>query len=521
MYRRILVLLCALSIVCAGGEAAVTQAVSPEIMSVDFFPSGAKFVFQLKLDREGDFEFTLPATFVPETVRPLIRGSASMRAEMAQVRPAPFPELEPLEKIVAEKRRDVRLSEARINAVNQALSMLHAVISIDVGTDGLAGYIDNITDIASEKRLQYGLTLVDLLIEVENARKELLEAEEKLAVARAELERGRPDRSRIVRVTGNTSGTEPVLFEAHANDARWNTRYDMNLDGATGLVNVVMFATVRQRTGFDVEGEFAFHTRNPSFSIEPPGLSPLSVRLAERRRQSAALREDMVSNALAPAPAAGMMTRMDADEAYLEPYMSSTLTNVSVKGTGRLKGDGTFSDVLLGRFEFSGTPLLISIPEQNREAWVAVSLDSIPDALLPGAAELYVDGAASGRTNIPEIGLQGVLPFGMAQRVTAEKKRAVGRTGTSWFGRGTLQDGYTIEVTNNMDTEREIKVRDRLPLPADDKIRLEDVKITPAPALRDNENRLTWELKLKPGETGKITVEYTLRYPAEETLIYR
>ena len=202
------------------------------------------------------------------------------------------------------------------------------------------------------------------------------------------------------------------------------------------------------------------------------------------------------------------------------PHVSSTLANVSIKGTGRLKGDGTLSDVLLGRFEFSGTPLLISIPERNREAWVVVSLDSIPEALLPGAAELYVDGTASGRTNIPELGLQGILPFGMAQRVTAEKKRAVGKTGSTWLGGGTFLDGYTIEVANNMDTEREIEVRDRLPLPADDKIKIEDVKIDPAPALRDKENRLTWKLSLKPGETGKITVEYTLRYPTDETLVY-
>ena len=144
----------------------------------------------------------------------------------------------------------------------------------------------------------------------------------------------------------------------------------------------------------------------------------------------------------------------------------------------------------------------------------------MPEALLPGAAELYVDGVVSGRTNIPELGLQGTLPFGMAQRVTADKKRAVGKTGTTWMGKGTLEDGYTIEVSNNMDTEREVEVRDRLPLPADDKITIEDVKITPAPALQDKENRLTWKLKLKPGETGKIIVEYTLRYPGDETLVY-
>ncbi|MCL2010599.1 MAG: DUF4139 domain-containing protein [Synergistaceae bacterium] len=514
MYRRNFVSLCLLCLlfICAGGEAAV-----PEVVGVDFYPSGARFVFQLRPDKEGDFEFTLPGPFAPETVRPLIRGSASMRAEAVQMRPEPFPELAPLEKIVAEKRREARLREARVNAVNQALAMLQRTISHDVGEGELTDYIHSAVDAASDKRLQYELELVDLVIEMEKANKDLQEAEEKLTIARAELERKSPDRSRVVRVEGSASGTEPVLFEAYTGDARWNTRYDINLNGETGLVNAVMFASVRQRTGFDVEGEFNFHTRNPSFSIDPPDLPPLVVRLAERMRpmptaargQSSMMMDDM---------AAPMMEAVMAPPP--EPEVFSTLASVSVKGEGRLKGDGTLSDVLLGQFEFLSTPLLISIPERNREAWVVASLDSVPEALLPGAAELYVDGVASGRTNIPAIGLQGTLPFGMAQRVTAEKKRAVGRAGTTWLGRGTLQDGYTIEVTNNMDAGREIEVRDRLPLPADDRIRIEDIKLDPAPALRDDENRLTWKLLLKPGETGKISVEYTLRYPGDETLAY-
>jgi len=200
--------------------------------------------------------------------------------------------------------------------------------------------------------------------------------------------------------------------------------------------------------------------------------------------------------------------------------ITSTLANVSIRGRGRLKGDGIPASVELGRFEFPSTPLLIAIPELSREAWVVASLEVIPDAFLPGVAALYVDGIASGRTNIPEMGLQGTLPFGMAQRVTAEKKRAIGRTGTTWLGSGTLQDGYTIEVTNNMDTEREIEIRDRLPLPVDDRITIENVRIDPAPVLQDSENRLTWKMTLKPGETGRISVEYTLRYPGDETLVY-
>ena len=58
-------------------------------------------------------------------------------------------------------------------------------------------------------------------------------------------------------------------------------------------------------------------------------------------------------------------------------------------------------------------------------------------------------------------------------------------------------------------------------IPVDEKIKLEVKRIDPEPTERDAENRLTWKFSLKPGETRKIVVEYTLTYPSGETLEYR
>jgi len=516
MYRKIFAFLSALSLALYAGSAAAAE---PRVTGVDFYPSGARFVFQLEVDREGDFEFTLPGTFMVDTVRTLERGAASMRAEAIQVRPAALPELEALESVVVERRREVRLAEGRINATNHALRMIHETITVEVGGRELMGHIDRVVDRASEKRLQYELSLVDLEIEKENALRKYREALEDLHILQSEMERNMPDRSQIVRVRGTAYGTEPILFEARTNDARWSARYDINLNSETGEVSAVMFAVVAQRTGLNVEGDFSFHSRAPSLAVTAPILHPLTVRLGGGRTMmdSNVIRFGSPVNemeAFAPAAVPEMRMRQMRE-------ITSTLANVSIRGSGRIQGDGISTSVELGRFEFPSTPLLIAIPEQNREAWIVARLDVIPDAFLPGPAALYIDGVTSGRTNIPEMGLQETLPFGMAQRVTAEKRRSVGVTGTTWLGRtGTLQNGFTIEVTNNMDTAREVEVRDRLPMPADDRITLENVRIDPAPELRDDENRLTWRMTLQPGETARIAVEYTLRYPGDETLVY-
>jgi hypothetical protein len=147
-------------------------------------------------------------------------------------------------------------------------------------------------------------------------------------------------------------------------------------------------------------------------------------------------------------------------------------------------------------------------------------MDSVPSTLLPGQAELAVDGASTGRTGVSEsLANMMRMPFGMASRVTSVKKPFVSSTGNSWTGAGILNDGYTIEITSGMDEEREITVLDRIPIPTDDRITLEVKSIDPEPAERDKENRLTWKLSVKPGETRKISVEYTLRYPGDETIV--
>ena len=58
-----------------------------------------------------------------------------------------------------------------------------------------------------------------------------------------------------------------------------------------------------------------------------------------------------------------------------------------------------------------------------------------------------------------------------------------------------------------MAEDKKVIIKDRLPIPTDEKIKLEVNKISPEPQERDKENRLTWELEVKSGETVKIKVD--------------
>ena len=64
-------------------------------------------------------------------------------------------------------------------------------------------------------------------------------------------------------------------------------------------------------------------------------------------------------------------------------------------------------------------------------------------------------------------------------------------------------------------------MKDRLPIPTDEKIKLDIKRIEPKEKERDKENRLTWEITVPAGATVPIIVDYTLSYPSGEELEYK
>lgn len=496
---------CVFLLLTSAGEAAV----GPVVQGVDFYPSGARFVFQVKAEK--NFDFTLPGAFLSDSVRLLTPdGVTSLRIESVPREQWVPPALVQMKAQIDMQDRELKLREARKDSLEETLAMIRPPLPKDFSGKDLILYIED----AQAMRIRIKAELVDLNLDIEKAAKELNALKE-------EYQRKLPHEAEsVVQVSGTSAESKLLTFEARTQSAGWFVRYDMNLDSTTGKIDAEMSARVWQQTGIDIDGEFSFHTRQPSHAIYPPDVRPLVVALAPKAGEGR-------SSSFAPVPEMAMqapvMNRMQMDSMRkAHPAVTSTLADVSVKGTGDLKGDGTPEDVALGKFTLKSSPVLVSIPEQNGEAWIIASMDAIPEPLLPGMAELAVDGAATGRSDIPEYGRgQTYLPFGMATRITAKKERLVSKTGSSWTGKGILEDGYTLEITNGMAAERVVTVRDRIPLPADEKIIIEVKKIDPAPSEQDKDSRLTWKITIKPGETRKINVEYTLRYPGDENLEYR
>ena len=495
------------------------------ITEINFYPSGAKFSFKVEpYDKDGNFKAVLPGAFNADSIRLInpedVEGDLHVES-LSRTRWVPS-QLEALKKHVDELEEKINGLNAKKNSLEQTLEMLSEFTPDKANPEELLSYIKN----SQVLRLETENELVTLKTQISKE-------QAALKAASNELNSRRPsrDNSYLV-VTGKTINW--AEFSAFTSAASWSPRYILDLDSSNGNVAVDLFIRASQKTGLDFKGDIILHTKTPDERITTPHLNPLKVGIKPKEEKIATVgnasfsrNNRMYSSAKMAMPEMMMMEdsamEYEAEEAVPAPAIKETLADRTIDAEGTLPGDGSERDleVFIRDIKLKGETLIMLVPEQRNNAWIIASMDEGNEKLIPGMAELRVDGETAGKINIGEYGeSQKQIPFGYAEQITAKKEALVEKTGVSWFS-GVFNSGYKLEITNGTKEERVITVRDRLPIPTDEKIKLDVKRIEPKEKTRDTENRLTWEITVPAGATVPIIVDYTLSYPSGEELLYK
>ena len=512
---------------CPAGAAEIPDTYSGKISALNFYPSGARFEFLITPeDPDGNFEAYLPGAFTPESIKLLNPESVygDIKTERrSRTRWTP-PQLEDLKAEQEAQAQAVSTLTARQSSLEQTLSLLKAI-----EPDRANNPADLLTYITLAQTLRQKTEE-----ELATVKADAVREKEKLTMLNSEFNSRRPaGESSYLVVTGRAKA--PVRIEATTGSASWRPRYTLDLDSNSGDIAVQMFITATQRTGLDYSGLFTLHTKTPDENITTPNVQPLRVGIKPKQERvlstagmSVTRTNSMYRSAKMAEPMLMEGAAMDEDtyameEADTGPAVAESLSDRAVRVNGEITGDGQSREfeVALGDLKLKAKPIIMVIPEQKDKAWIIASMDEENEKLIPGIAELRVDGSPSGKIFVEEFGTgQKRIPFGYADQITAKKEALVGKTGVSWFS-GVQTSGYKLEISNGTKSDKVITVRDRLPIPTDEKIKLDVKRIEPKEKERDPENRLTWEITVPAGRTETIIVDYTLSYPSGEELQYK
>ena len=502
---------------------------SSQISAVDFYPSGAKFTFAVEPKGEdGDFTAVIPGAFRADSIR-----LANPESVYGNIYVASYPRTKWTPSQLESLRQQAELQSRVVNDLNAKRLALEQTLNLLKNSNPEKSKPDDLLNFIKEAQ--------NVRLETENELSQikltLSDEQEKLRMLNSELNAKTPiGADNFIVVTGQAGGI--VYIEAFTRAASWSPKYILNLSTISGSVEVKMFIRASQRTGLDYSGNMTLHTKNPDESVTVPELLPLKVGIKPKEEVVAKMSGVSLSRTNKQFRSARMAMReaemyMADEDAITEedslpeslkaPAIRETLADRTLDIDGTLTGDGTERDfeVQMSDLYLDSKIEITLIPEQRNDAWIVASMDEKNEHLIPGEAELRVDNHSSGKIYLAEYGEgQRRIPFGYANQITAKKERLIGVTGVSWFS-GVFTSGYKLEITNGTKTEQTLIVRDRLPVPTDEKIKLDVKRIEPKEKSRDKENRLTWEITVPAGETLPIIVDYTLSYPSGEELQYK
>jgi uncharacterized protein (TIGR02231 family) len=466
----------------------------------------------------------LPANFDPQSVRVeadegVAIGEVSTqdaaRAQSPDSREARLEErIQALKDRQAELDADVKSAEM----VNQFLSRLGAPGEKPGPVPdprSLSGVIGLIRDSSTES-----------LARARRAQVQKREIGKQIAAIERDLARlksgARDTRSILVGVASERGGTARVSYQV--NGAGWRPAYRASLDSQQSRLELLRQGVVQQTTGEDWTGvKLRLSTGQPRLS--PTGPDPRSwwVSLPVPRPLASA------AGALAEAPASFVAKRAERLDALAQApapvEMQTTFsTEFEVPGLVTLPSDGRKVTVSLAKLTLPAKMRLRVVPRLDPVAIVTAEAARPEGVWLPGEIQLARDGSVVGSTPWNPLASENLLlPFGRDSLVRVNLNRIKDRNGSAGLidRKNEREVTDVLTVSSSHKTRLDLLVLEASPVSTSDQIKVQ-AAFDPKPQTENWEERqgvVAWERPIAPNETLKITLNYTVSYPREGTVV--
>ncbi|MGL4278810.1 MAG: mucoidy inhibitor MuiA family protein [Albidovulum sp.] len=359
----------------------------------------------------------------------------------------------------------------------------------------------------------------------EKARKDDVEALEKARQSLAALT-DRVEGGRVLTVSVVTSAPGPASLNVttFTENAAWVAVYDLRLTrGETPSLQVERGAGVFQGSGEDWTGvELVLSTAVTNGHASNWGISSQQVAIISEEELRAARADDSKAVGMG-----GMAAPVMEPEPVVEYDMTYTMNTDGITVTYQYPTRVDIRDgadaLRLSLDQLALTPRIFAeaIPMQEEVAFLMAEItNSTPEILLPGSADVYVDGALRGKSDLPLIAAGDTADIGFGQIEGIRLKRTV--PNRSAGDRGLIaksnaqEEVATIEVKNLTGEDWPLRLIDRVPYSEQDDL-VVTYTATPPETEHDWEGQrgiLMWDLNLKAGETQEIKLEHSLSWPS-------
>ena len=306
----------------------------------------------------------------------------------------------------------------------------------------------------------------------------------------------------------------------------WTPFYELRVEEVSKPVQLVMKANLTQNTGEDWEkAKLVFSTGVPAAYKVLPVLPVWYLYYYTPQR--------VASTYAGAAPVAALdyesrrKESKQEDDAYImSDYVQLTQSLISaeyvVSIPYNISSDGKVHTITLMNEPLTATYKFLSVPKMDKDVFLTAYLMGWEKLnLVPGEANIVYQNSIISKTYINTGGTMDTLivSLGVDKRVVVDRKKISDKSKDKVIG-STRERTVHFEITVKNQNQSEIAfvLKDQVPVTQTEDIKIIVEEISGA-KYDELTGELVWNLKLKPNETKKLDLRYTIKHDKDKTVI--
>lgn len=366
------------------------------------------------------------------------------------------------------------------------------------------------------------------------------EAEQQKKVARLskQLQELANDRSGtsgqlVLQVMAAQAGEQDFHISYISPNAGWTAFYDLRAERINDPLKILYKANVVQSTGIDWKKvKLTLSTGNPSQSGTAPVLSAWFLRYAQRdmQQKQASIRYQNRLQSMEARPAAELSEIVTGAAPGIQvsdmgEYLSQSENQLSATFDISLPYDiatnGRPHSVSLKEYSLPAQYKYYAVPRLEQDAFLMAEIVDYEQLnLMPGEANVIFENMYVGKSFIDPGATTDTLNLSMGRdkKITVKREQVVEETGSRFIGGSKKQTfTYEIRIRNGKKEKISLLLKDQYPIATDKDMEVELLQSDGADINKET-GVLTWKLAIAPGETKKIRISYSVKYPKDKLI---
>lgn len=346
----------------------------------------------------------------------------------------------------------------------------------------------------------------------------------------------KPTSEIMVTVSAKTAINADFELNYIVMNAGWKPIYDLRAKNTNSPIQLSYKAEVYQNTGIDWNNvNITLSTGNPTQSGYKPDLLPWYVNLYY------------------PRPVGNFYNKRSAAQKVPSVYADETVVS-GMRSKRRMKREesktiANFTKVIESTFATkfgisipysipsNGQPQLVDVkkhtlktiynrsivPKLDKDAFLMAQLVEWEKFnLLSGKANIYFEGTFVGETYLNAKNTQDTLAIslGRDKRIIVDRKEIKNFSKKRFLGSNIKQTfGYEITLRNTKNEQINITIEEQIPVSKNNKVTVELLEAQGA-RVDGNTGKVVWKLTLKPKQTHKLYLKYSVKYPKKKRIVF-